>query len=428
MSATLTIAAALLAAWVLGRLARALGLPGMVGMLAGGALVGAGLGPWLDGVTLPGAGLAVEGVARPVRLGALALVLLRAGLGLSLGDLRRGGPLALRLGLLPVAADALCVALAAHLLLSLSPMVAMVLGCAVAATSPAIVIPGLLRLLDRGPDGRRRILTALLAGTPVDNLAAVVLLGLTLDLALGEGAGPFPALGGLAADIGGGLLLGLAGGWVAARVLPATHRLAAVAAWALAGLLVWLGELAGVSIVLAVLAAGMVLRGRRSRGRESLEIGLARLWGGAQILLFGLVGLSVDLGALRHVGLALVAIIGLGQLGRLAGSWAATARSGLDRRDRTLAAVAYLPKATIQAAFGGLALDRGLAEGDLILSASVLAIVLCAPLGAMALGAHGAHYPSLLFYPARRGAVRARPETMHRGNRPWRRHPRHPRR
>jgi solute carrier family 9B (sodium/hydrogen exchanger), member 1/2 len=277
MSAILTVVAALVAAWILGRLARAAGLPAVVGMLAGGLLIGAGFGPWLEGTALPGAALSVEPVARPIRLATLALVLLRAGVGLSPGDLRSGGPLAMRLGLLPMMGDALAVTVAAHLLLSLSWPVALVLGFTVAAISPAIVIPGLLGLLERCRDGRRRVLTALLAGAPVDNLAAVVLLGLCLDLALGEGGGAARVAGGLALDVIGGLALGLVGGRVAAWALATPTRLAAPAAWAMACLLVWAGERVGVSFVLAVLAAGMVIAARTPRVRAALDAGLTRL-------------------------------------------------------------------------------------------------------------------------------------------------------
>ena len=381
MSAILTLAAALFAAWLLGRLARAAGLPAVVGMLAGGALVGAGVGPWLEGAGLPSFGLATEQLARPARLAALALVLLRAWM-----DLRGTGSLALRLGLLPMAADAAAVTLGAHLLLSLSFPVALVMGFTVAAISPAIVIPGLLRLRERCEGDRHRTVTALLAGVPLDNLAAVVLLGLSLDLALGETSGVLSALGGLAIDIAGGLVLGALGGWVAARVLGLQRRLTGWIAWAVAAGLVGLAEGLGVSSVLAVIAAGMVLAASLQSGPDTLGIGLTRLWNGVQLVLFALVGLAVDLGPLRDVGPALVAAIALGQLGRFVGSWLATSRVGMALRDRKLAVAAYVPKATIQAAFGGLALDRGLAGGELILAAAVLAIVLCAPLGATALG------------------------------------------
>jgi NhaP-type Na+/H+ or K+/H+ antiporter len=386
MSAILTLVAALFAAWLLGRLARAVGLPAVVGMLAGGALVGAGLGPWMQGVGMPASAPTAEQLARPVRLAALALVLLRAGLGLSWTDLRGTGPLAVRLGLLPMAADALAVALGVHFLLSLSFPVALVMGFTVAALSPAIVIPGLLRLRERCGGDRHRTVTALLAGAPLDNLAAVVLLGVSLDLALGQAAGLWPALGGLAVDVAGGLVLGGLGGWAAARVVGIWRRGTEWVAWAGAGGLVGLAEWLGVSSVLAVLAAGMVLAASLRGESDSLKTGLTRLWSGVQLVLFALVGLSVDLGPLRDVGPALVAAIALGQLGRLAGSWLATCRAAMATRDRRLAVAAYIPKATIQAAFGGLALERGLAEGELIQTAAVLAIVLCAPLGATLLG------------------------------------------
>jgi len=147
--------AILLAAWVLARLAGVARLPPLIGMILGGALVAAL--PWPD--------TSLQPVSSPVRLAVLALVLLRAGLGLSVADLRRAGPLALRLGMLPLIGDVVLVALAGHLLLGLSLLPALALGFLVGAISPAIAIPGLLDLLEDVPESGRRAPAALLAAS-----------------------------------------------------------------------------------------------------------------------------------------------------------------------------------------------------------------------------------------------------------------------
>lgn len=387
MSALLTIGAALLAAWLLARLLRPTGLPPVVGMVIGGALVGNTLGVSLGSMGLPLDGLATDDVARPVRLAALAVVLLRAGLALKVQDLRRGGPLALRLGFVPLLCDAAAVAGGGVLLLGLAWPVAVVLGFTVAAISPAIVIPGLLELLGRARRGDRPVLKAALTGAPLDNIGAVLLLGLALSVALGDGGSVSATLSAAGVEIGGGLAAGLAAGelgaWLLGKLKP-SHRWALLA-WLVAGAVVAGGELLGFSSVLAVIVAGMVLRSRGARYREALDLGLGRIWAVVQVALFGLIGLAVELGPLRDVGLLLVAVIVLGQLARAGGSLAATTGAALPSQQRVALAAAYVPKATIQAAFGSMALDRGLPEGGVILTAAVLSIVLCAPVGAVAL-------------------------------------------
>ncbi len=387
MAALLTIGAALIAAWLLARLLRPAGLPPVVGMVIGGALVGNTLGLSLGSMGLAVDGLATDDVARPVRLAVLAVVLLRAGLALSMQDLRRGGPLALRLGIVPLLCDAAAVACGGVLLLGLAWPVALVLGFTVAAISPAIVIPGLLELLGRARRSDRPVVKAALTGAPLDNISAVLLLGLALSLALGDGGGVSATLSAAGLEIGGGLAAGLAAGelgaWLLGKLKP-SHR-TALLAWLLAGGVVAAGEMLGFSSVLAVIVAGMVLRSRNRRIRKALEEGLGRIWAVVQVALFGLIGLAVELGPLRDVGLLLVVVIVLGQLARGGGSWLATTGAALPTRQRLACAAAYVPKATIQAAFGSLALDRGLPEGGVILTAAVLSIVLCAPVGAVAL-------------------------------------------
>ncbi len=380
MLALLTIALAAALAWLAARALRSTPLPPVVGMVVGGVVAGALVQVPAAGLELPLGSWELPALSRGARLAVLAVVLLRAGLALSRRDLRRGGPLALRLGLLPMLGDAAAVALAGRVLLDLSWPVAFVLGFTVAAISPAIVIPGLLDMMK----GRHRAVPSLLAGAPLDNIAAVVALGLALSFALGENVDAAGVSRAALVEVVGGIALGAVGGaWAAVglRRPGAPPRIAGVAVWALAAALVWTAERFGLSSVLAVVAAGVVLRALVPRGLDALQQGLGWIWSGAQYVLFGLIGLSLDLGPLRDAGLLLVAVIVLGQAGRLVAALAATATDGMSLRERAACAGVYVPKATIQAAFGSLALDRGLVEGDRILAAAVLSIVICAPIG-----------------------------------------------
>ncbi len=355
-------------------------------MIAGGALVANGL------ELGPPKALRLNAISQPLRLAVLALVLLRAGLGLSREELRSAGTRALLIGVVPMLCDAAAVAAAAHWLLELRISAAIVLGFLVAAISPAIVIPGLLTLLEALTGDRRRAPTALLAGAPLDNIFALLALGVALDLSLG---GQLSWTGSLLLGgykLGAGVLAGLALAWVLLR-LPGVWGAAgdkpppygAAPIWIAGCLLLVAGREAQFSFVLAIIALGAGLRAGGSDSAKWLDQGLARIWSVAQYALFGLIGAAVDLAPLASVGLAAAAVICLGQLARALGCFAATAGSGYSLRERLGCVLCYLPKATIQAAFAGLALDRGMAEGELILSVGVLAIVITAPIGVIAL-------------------------------------------
>lgn len=365
-------------------LARRLRLPPLLGMIAAGVALAA-----FD-LTSDMSGLHLESISAPVRLGALAVVLLRAGLGLSWADLRSAGGLGLRLAILPMLGDAALVTAGGVLILDLPLSHALVLGFLVAAISPAIVIPGVLELLRKPAPESRRVLNALLVGAPLDNIFAVVLMGVALDAAL-LGSSLSPSLAGaLVWKITIGLVLGVAAGSLAGALLERLKKLAeswggVILASALAGGIVTAGHYWEFSYVLALLAFGATIRRVASNTWQGIDKKLLLVWSVVQYALFGLIGAAVDLGPLASAGLTLAAVILLGQAGRAAGSVAATTASDLSPRSRLACVLAYVPKATIQAAFAAVALERGLESGDMILTAGVLAVVMTAPVGVVTL-------------------------------------------
>ena len=377
--------AVLLAAWGLGRLAKLARLPALLGMIAGGVLVANLLSPALPASS----GFSLGDMSPTIRLVVLAVVLLRAGLGLGLSDLRRTGVWAVGLGLVPMLADATAVAAAGVWLLGLGWAPAFVLGFLVAAISPAIVIPGLMEILDRRSGQDRRLPQALLAGAPLDNIAAIVGLGLALDLSLATGGEWTAALLHIPWSLGMGAAFGIGLGLLLAwlfQVSKAHPRPDTGLIWLTACGLIPACQAVDASVVIAVLAMGVSLRARLAPERSAqLQTGLAKLWGVVQLALFGLIGYALDLGPLAGVGIWLAAVVGIGQAGRLIGTLGFASLLPIGFGQRLACYLAYMPKATIQAAFAGLALDRGLAEGALILSAGVLAVVILAPLGSFAL-------------------------------------------
>ena len=381
----LELALLMAAALVLARAVQGVGLPGVLGALLAGVLVSLLAFPHIP-AGLPGPSLAL--VSPLLRMAVLAVVLLRVGFSLTPRELRGAGGLAVGLGLVPMLGDALAAALAGALLLDLSMGGALVLGFLVAAISPAIVIPGLMELLERRVGSARRLPTALLVGAPLDNIAAVLALGVALDLALAGGGAWAQTLARLPLQMGGGVVGGAVTGWLFARLVPGSLGEAgpgAAVLWALAVGLILLCQALGLSPVLAVLALGFSLQLWAPQRVARLSLGLAGVWRWAQLLLFGLIGAAVRLQPLARAGLSYAAVILAGQAGRAAGATLVTAGARLSPRERLACVLAYLPKATIQAAFAGLPLARGLPHGEAMLTIAVLAIVITAPLGTVAL-------------------------------------------
>ncbi len=343
-------------------------VPGLLGLL----FVGVALGPYgfdlLDEILLAG--------SQDLRMMALIVILLRAGLGVNRRVLNEVKGPALIMGVIPCLAEGAAVTLAAIYILDFSPAVAASLGFVLAAVSPAVVVPSMLYLKKRGLGMNKGIPVLLLAGASVDDVVAITLLASALGWAV---TGTIDNLWLQAllipTRIAVGVALGLATGLLLARLLP---RVAAfnrgytplmVFAGALAVVVV--GEYTGIAGLLAVMACGFMLVELARREELRLLVRAAdSAWLVAQIFLFVLIG---------------AAVIAIGLVGRSVGVLSGLMGSNLNWRERLFCVIAYLPKATVQAAVGGLPLAYGLAGGEVILAIAVLSIILTAPLGAVAI-------------------------------------------
>ena len=267
-------------------------------------------------------------------------------------------------------------------------MSALVFGALIGAISPAIVIPGVLELLGKKSSQHQRALTGLLIGAPIDNILALVAMGLAIEFALLSTAPSWEILGGFAFNFSVGIVVGIIAGWLLSIIVKKRLRqpgALVISAWLLAGVLIEVGQAFNFSFVLAIITMGIVLRQQAQTEALKLSEEFKKVWKMAQYALFGLVGAAIPLVLVKESGALIVLIVIGGQIGRLLFSFLATSRSGLTSKERLAAALAYIPKATIQAAFGAWALDRGLAEGQLILVAAVVAVALTAPIGAITL-------------------------------------------
>ncbi len=362
------------------RLAETLALPGIVGMVAVGMLLGPhGVG-WLAEALLA--------ISADLRALALIVILLRAGLGLHRETLNAVGFASLKLGSIPCILEGIMVLLISRWLWELPWLEAGMLGFIIAAVSPAVVVPAMLKLREAGLGADKRIPTMILAGASLDDVFAITLFSAFLGMALGQGT---------------------AGIWAEALRLPLNILLGTLGGAAFGVLLLWLynlrrfdvrnteklvlllassmiyyslGNQLGWASLLGIMAAGLLLLEYRPRTAVQFARKLNRVWVFAEIMLFCLVGAAVNVHLAWQAGLAGLIVIVCGLAARSAGVWLATGGTKLTKRERWFCAVAYWPKATVQAAVGGIPLAMGVASGDLILAVAVLAIVVTAPLGA----------------------------------------------
>lgn len=367
----------------LGAAARKLHLPALVGMLLAGIL----LGPFGADLLSP----ALLSVSADLRRLALILILLRAGLSLDLGSLRRSGRSAVLLCFLPAACEVLGMVLLAPRLLGVSVLDAAILGAVVGAVSPAVIVPRMLDLMEAGYGTEQGIPQMVLAGASVDDVFVVVLFSSFTGMASGGRFSP-AALAGVPVSILLGAALGLGLGGLLARFFarfPLRDSAKAILLLALSILLTALEDRLGSRVpfsgLLAVLGTGSGLYRRQPAAAQRLAAKFGRLWVAAEILLFALVGAQLNLEYAAASGRTAVLLV-LGALCfRALGVLLCMAGGPLNPKERLFAVLAYLPKATVQAAIGGVPLAMGLSCGQVVLTVAVIAILLTAPLGAFAI-------------------------------------------
>ena len=372
----------LLLGLVLGTLAVRLRLPSLVGMLLAGIL----LGPYVLNLLSP----SLLGISADLRQLALVIILTRAGLSLDVEDLRRAGRPAILMCFLPAAFEVLGMVVLAPRLLGVSTLDAAIMGAVVGAVSPAVIVPRMLKLMEEGYGTAKGIPQMVLAGASVDDVFVIVLFTSFTGMAQGGSFSP-AALAEVPVSIVLGAAFGLLMGFALARFFAAFHMrdsVKVVILLALAFLLVALEDAVEAWVpfsgLLAVLGAGLGLRRWRLVVAQRLTAKFGKLWVGAEIMLFVLVGAEVDL-KYAAAGLAAVATV-LGVLCfRALGMLLCMAGSRLNKKERVFTVLAYLPKATVQAAIGGVPLAMGLACGQIVLTVAVIAILVTAPLGAFAI-------------------------------------------
>ena len=378
-----SLAYILLLGLLLGSLARRLHLPPLVGMIAAGIL----LGPACLNLLSP----SLLSISADLRQLALIIILTRAGLSLDLAALKRVGRPAILMCFVPACFEMAGMVLLAPPLLGVSLLDAAIMGAVVGAVSPAVIVPRMLKITEEGYGTAKGLPQLVLAGASVDDVFVIVMFTLFTGLASGEAVSPL-SLAGVPVSILLGAAVGLGLGVALAAFFKAFHMrdsVKVVILLSLAFLLVAaqdaLGGLIPFSGLLAVMGMGLGLQRRRGEAALRLSSKFSKLWVAAEVALFVLVGAAVDLKYAAAAGVGAVLAV-LGALCfRSLGVAVCVAGSGFSGKEKLFCILSYLPKATVQAAIGGVPLAMGLACGQVVLTVAVIAILVTAPLGAAAI-------------------------------------------
>jgi len=378
MTFQLIIVLILVGGWLFGRLASRIGLPGVLGMTIWGVLIGT---LWQDSIPAE-----LWDLAPFLKSLALIVILLRAGLGIKLSSLKKVGAAAVKMAFMPAFFEASALILLFHFVLGFDWGIAALAATLLSAVSPAAVVPSMLTLKEEGYGQDKDVPTMMLAGASLDNVVVITMFTMFLGFAKGEDLSLTRTLLMVPWSLVLGIIPGLAAGFFLVwffnhfyERIRATEKVLLLLG--LSVILVQVGDWMNTAALLGIMSLGFVLLAKAEKVAEELSLKLGKLWVFSEIILFVLIGMSVHLDvALKAGPLALLLITG-GLIARSLGVLLATAGSSLNWKEKLFAVIAYLPKATVQAALGAVPLQAGIKGGELILAYAVVAIIFTAPLG-----------------------------------------------
>lgn len=379
----LSISLILILGMFMGWICQKIKLPSLLGMLITGIVLGPYVLNLLDDSIL--------GISAELRKIALIIILTRAGLGLDLSGLKKIGRPAVLMCFVPASFELIGMILLAPKLMGLTVLEAAIMGAVLAAVSPAVVVPRMVKLMDEGYGVNEGIPQLILAGASVDDVYVIVLFSTFVGMMQGEGASILKFVN-IPISIFLGIAIGLLIGVLLAYFFKKMHirdTSKVLIILSISFLLVVMEDKLSTPItfsaLIAIMFIGIGLQKKRETVAKRLSVKYGKLWVAAEVFLFVLVGATVNIGYLGKVGVkALIVIIGA-LVFRMFGVFVCLLGTSLKRKERLFTMLAYTPKATVQAAIGGIPLALGFTCGDLVLTVAVLAIVLTAPLGVFAI-------------------------------------------
>lgn len=376
----ISLALMLLVGTFMGWLLKKVHLPSLMGMILTGII----LGPYALNL-IDSSLLAISSDLRRI---ALIIILTRAGLSLDLEDLKKVGRPAILMCFVPACFEIIGMLILAPKLLGISLLDAAIMGAVIAAVSPAVIVPKMLKLMEEGYGVKQHIPQLILAGASVDDVFVIVLFSAFTSLAQGNGVS-FQSFVNIPISIIVGVVVGFAVGIILAKYFEKIHlrdTTKVMIILCISFILVTFEDNFGTIIpfasLIAVMTIGIALQKKRAVVAKRLSLKFNKLWVVAEIVLFVLVGATVDLNYAISAGyVSIILILGV-LVFRMLGVFLCLLKTKLSLKERLFCMLAYMPKATVQAAIGGVPLAMGLACGKSVLMVAVVSILITAPLGA----------------------------------------------
>lgn len=376
-----SLALIILCGLVLSATMHRLRLPGLIGMI----LTGIALGPYMLDIISP----EILSVSSQLREIALIIILIRAGLALDINDLKGVGRSAILMCFVPATLEIAATTILSPILFQISYLEAAIMGAVLGAVSPAVVVPRMLKIIESGYGKSKSIPQLILAGASVDDIYVIVLFSSFMGMYSG-GSFDVKSLLKIPVSIVVGLLVGVVFGLMIVKLFKRIHvrdTVKVLIILSLSFLLVSLENAAKsllpMSGLLAVMALGGTILKQYDVLARRLSDRFSKIWVAAEIMLFVLVGATLDISYAAQAGVAVVALIFAAMSIRICGVFICLLKTNLSAKEKLFCAIAYLPKATVQAAIGGLPLTAGVTAGNSILTVAVMAILITAPLGAI---------------------------------------------
>lgn len=367
-------------------------LPRIIGMLLTGIILGPYVLDLLD--------VSILNISSELRQIALIIILLKAGLSLDLKDLKKVGRSAVMLACVPATCELLAFVIFAPMILNISRVDAAVMGAVLAAVSPAVVVPRMVHLMENSYGTEKSIPQMILAGASCDDIYVIVLFSTFVGMAQGGQVNALDFVN-IPVSILTGVLFGALVGWLLGQLFELLYRKGSYVRNSMKVIIIIMGlsfllmaletlltgtvAFSGLLAVVSMACALKIRAPREVTGRLSAKFG--KLWLAAEVVLFVLVGAAVDIRYTMEAGLAAIGMILLALIFRSIGVTLCLLGTNLNKKERLFCMIAYLPKATVQAAIGSVPLAMGLPCGKIVLSVAVLAILITAPLGALGMDA-----------------------------------------
>lgn len=379
LSIALILLVGMSASWI----CKKIKLPGLLGMLATGIVLGPYVLNLIDSSIL--------NISSELRKIALIIILTRAGLGLDITGLKKIGRPAILMCFLPASFELLGIILIAPGALGMSVLEAAIMGAVLAAVSPAVVVPRMVKLMDNGYGTAKGIPQLILAGASVDDVYVIVLFSTFIGMMQGKGASIINFVN-IPVSIILGMGIGILAGYLLAMYFEKIHirdTVKVLLILSISFILVATEDMLNTSIkfsaLIAIMFVGVGLHKKRDVVAKRLSQKYEKLWIASEVFLFVLVGATVNINYLGNMGIKALIVIFGALIFRMAGVFVCLIKTELNKKERLFTMMAYTPKATVQAAIGGIPLALNFACGETVLTIVVLAIVITAPLGAFAM-------------------------------------------